>query len=99
MVTAESGRSGTRRVLVSVGVFFLAVSFLALSPKLPEAGLLRADIDADAALLSLLALVIAALLALAGCVQQAVSELRIGPSALLLTACVARYVSLAPFVW
>lgn len=88
-----------RNVLVGVAALLFLFSFLAISPKIPDAGLGSANVDADSSLLGHVSLVGAALTSLVAATGQAVREHRAGAAAILLAACCSRYLTLSPFIW
>ncbi|MEV7686314.1 hypothetical protein [Streptomyces bungoensis] len=97
--------SGTKKIRVisrTLGVLgFLALlaSSLFISPKVPDAGLMKANVDADSVAVSLLMLRAALVASLAGAVLLGWRERKIGIAALVLAAAISRYLSLAGYIY
>ncbi|GGN90632.1 hypothetical protein GCM10011579_086720 [Streptomyces albiflavescens] len=87
------------RVLGLIGIFALLISALVLSPKIPGAGLTRANTDSDASASSLFMLQAAMVMSALGAVLLGWRERKIGISALVLVAAISRYLSLAGFIY
>jgi hypothetical protein len=87
------------RVLGLIGLFALLISALVLSPKIPGAGLTRANTDSDASSFSLFMLQAAVAVSALGAVLLGWRERKIGISALVLVAAISRYLSLAGFIY